>query len=138
MSKYDESEREMTALELADVFNTYAEPHDWGKQAQAMLRQQQAEIGRLIGAEPVAIRYNFDGYGYRYMDSGSGSDWQTRVIGEPLYTHPIGELSDEEIYKIAFHFEEEIEEYASGKWAIPKQDFVDFVRAILKKAREKL
>jgi hypothetical protein len=38
--------------------------------------------------EPVAIRYDFDGYGYRYMDSGSGSDWQTRVEGELLYTHP--------------------------------------------------
>jgi hypothetical protein len=38
--------------------------------------------------EPVAIRYNFDGYGYQYMDSGSGSDWLTRVDGEPLYTHP--------------------------------------------------
>ena len=38
--------------------------------------------------EPVAIRYDFDGYGYQYIDSGSGSDWQTRVQGEPLYTHP--------------------------------------------------
>ena len=38
--------------------------------------------------EPVAIRYDFDGYGYQYMDSGSGSDWQTRVEGEFLYTHP--------------------------------------------------
>jgi hypothetical protein len=36
--------------------------------------------------EPVAIRYDFDGYGYQYIDSGSGSDWQTRVQGEPLYT----------------------------------------------------
>ena len=34
----------MNANELADVFDTYAEPHDWGNQAQAMLRQQQAEI----------------------------------------------------------------------------------------------
>ena len=39
--------------------------------------------------EPVAIRYDFDGYGYKYMDSGSGSDWQTRVQGEPLYTAPL-------------------------------------------------
>jgi hypothetical protein len=39
-------------------------------------------------SNPVAIRYDFDGYGYKYMDSGSGSDWQTRVEGEPLYTHP--------------------------------------------------
>jgi hypothetical protein len=39
--------------------------------------------------EPVAIRYDFDGYGYQYMDSGSGSDWQTRVKGELLYAdHP--------------------------------------------------
>jgi hypothetical protein len=38
--------------------------------------------------EPVAMRYDFDGYGYKYIDSGSGSDWQTRVDGEPLYIHP--------------------------------------------------
>jgi hypothetical protein len=37
--------------------------------------------------EPVAIRYDFDGYGYQYMDSGSGSDWQTRVEGQLLYAH---------------------------------------------------
>jgi hypothetical protein len=42
--------------------------------------------------EPVAIRYDFDGYGYQYMDSGSGSDWQTRVDGELLYAHPAKEL----------------------------------------------
>ena len=38
--------------------------------------------------EPVAVRYDFDGYGYQYIDSGSGSDWQKRVRGEPLYTTP--------------------------------------------------
>jgi len=38
--------------------------------------------------EPAAIRYDFDGYGYQYIDFGSGSDWQTRVQGEPLYTAP--------------------------------------------------
>ena len=37
----------MNANELADELDTYAEPHDWGKQAQAMLRQQQAEIEAL-------------------------------------------------------------------------------------------
>ena len=37
----------MNANELADVFDTYAEPHDWGKQAATMLRQQQAEIEAL-------------------------------------------------------------------------------------------
>ena len=57
----------------------------------------QSNIGQAIEQEPVAIRYDFDGYGYQYMDSGSGSDWQTRVIGEPLYTHPMRELTNEEI-----------------------------------------
>jgi len=38
--------------------------------------------------EPVAMRYDFDGYGYMYIDSGSGSDWQTRKKGEFLYTKP--------------------------------------------------
>ena len=41
---------EMTANELADVFNTYDEPHDWGIQTQAMLRKQQAEIEALKNA----------------------------------------------------------------------------------------
>lgn len=34
----------------------------------------------------VAMRYGWDGYGYKYIDSGSGSDWQTRYTdAEPLY-----------------------------------------------------
>ena len=37
----------MTANELVNVFDTYAEPNDWGKQAQAMLQYQQIEIDRL-------------------------------------------------------------------------------------------
>jgi hypothetical protein len=72
--------------------------------------------------EPVAIRYDFDGYGYRYMDSGSGSDWQTRVEGEPLYTHPAKEITDMEIIQIANQFK-------NLEWAI-----VAFARAILRKA----
>ena len=49
-------------------------------------------------AEPVAVRYDFDGYGYIYMDAGSGSDWASRVKDcEFLYTHPQKELTDEEI-----------------------------------------
>ena len=37
----------MNANELADLFDTYEEPYDWGKQAATMLRQQQAEIEAL-------------------------------------------------------------------------------------------
>ena len=43
-------------------------------------------VGREMNNEAVAIRYDFDGYGYQYMDSGSGSDWQTRIEGEFLYS----------------------------------------------------
>ena len=51
-------------------------------QVQEMLALAQPE------QEPVAIRYDFDGHGYQYIDFGSGSDWQTRVKGELLYTTP--------------------------------------------------
>ena len=47
-----------------------------------------AEHQLLLKQEPVAVRYDYDGYGYQYIDSGTGSDWQTRVQGEPLYTAP--------------------------------------------------
>jgi len=121
--------------------------------------------------EPVAMRYDFDGYGYKYIDSGSGSDWQTREKGEFLYTkpffsqkpvammvkidgfdkpeftttcssaalkhpnytalydHPMRELSDEEILRIADSVV--INDRTLGNFSI------DFARAILKKASEK-
>jgi hypothetical protein len=37
-------------------------------------------------SDPDAMRYSFDGFGYKYIDSGSGSDWRTRhPDAEPLY-----------------------------------------------------
>lgn len=39
--------------------------------------------------EPVAVRYGFDGNGWRYADDGNGSDWFTRAMeypdAEPLF-----------------------------------------------------
>ena len=83
--------------------------------------------------EPVAIRYDFDGYGYQYMDSGSGSDWQTRVIGEPLYTHPMRELTDEEINKL---WAESHEDGIAMQQGFTTQQHY-FAHLILKKAQEK-
>jgi hypothetical protein len=42
--------------------------------------------------EPCAMRHSFDGYGYKYIDSGSGSNWQEFAKrnfpdAEPLYEH---------------------------------------------------
>ena len=64
-----------------------------------------AEAEKQEGDEPVAMRYDFDGYGYKYIDSGSGSDWQTREKGaEPLYTTPQQRkpLTSEQIDEIYF------------------------------------
>lgn len=39
--------------------------------------------------EPVAIRFDFDGYGWSYIDNGSGPDWKTQRFisgAEQLYT----------------------------------------------------
>ena len=56
-------------------------------------------------SEPVALRYEFDGNGYLYMDAGSGSDWASRVKDcEFLYTHPMRELSDDEIKHFTLRF----------------------------------
>lgn len=76
-------------------------------------------------AEPVACRYDFDGYGYLYMDAGSGSDWASRVKDcEFLYTQPMRELSEEEITLIAIKF-------SVGSTVLPHS----FARAIIKASR---
>ena len=86
-------------------------------------------------AEPVAVRYDFDGYGYMYMDAGSGSDWASRVKNcEFLYTHPQKELTDEEmleVYKKVFNKQNEFKEN------LKRRSYFDFARAILRKANEK-
>ena len=52
-----------------------------------------------------AIRHSFDGYGWQYIDSGSGSDWRERGMSypdaEPLYTQDrTTEMKSREISKI--------------------------------------
>jgi hypothetical protein len=78
--------------------------------------------------EPVALRYDFDGNGYLYMDAGSGSDWASRVKDcEFLYTHPKKELTDEEIIDAWKMF---------PNWG-HEQHILMFGRELLKKASEK-
>jgi hypothetical protein len=145
----------MTANELAQLIED-VHPRGFVKDAANMLRQQEAALlaeqkhNEMLMAEiealkkeaalqrlsdftqeadnePVAIRYDFDGYGYQYMDSGSGSDWQTRVEGEFLYTHPMRELRGYEIRTV-------IDEHWEKTSNV---NLFDFARAILKKASEK-
>ena len=52
------------------------------------LRQAIAEAERQE-QEPVAIRHDFDGYGWLYIDNGSGSNWKEKIKNaEPLFTAP--------------------------------------------------
>ena len=81
--------------------------------------------------EPVAMRYDFDGYGYQYIDNGSGSDWMTRIKNaEPLYRASQGRqwqsLTDSEISLV---LGSDILDEPSGT--------LEFVRAIEAKLREK-
>ena len=86
-------------------------------------------------SEPVALRYDFDGHGYLYMDAGSGSDWASRVKNcEFLYTHPMRELTDDEIGDVDAKFEKEFSPHGYG---MPWENFLVLVKAILKKASEK-
>jgi len=79
-------------------------------------------------SEPVALRYDFDGNGYLYMDAGSGSDWASRVKDcEFLYTHPQKELTDEEIIDAWKMF---------PNWG-HEQHILMFSRELLRKASEK-
>jgi hypothetical protein len=81
-------------------------------------------------SEPVAVRYDFDGHGYLYMDAGSGSDWASRVKDcEFLYTHPMCEVTDEQIHHVALQcWDYPIEEY-------PVFNQYKFARAIIKASR---
>ena len=124
----------MTANELADKLHEIYTGTDYEeiKEAATMLRQQQAEIGRLkqiidannlnqnIGQfvkaanEPVA-----------WMDDLSFFTEQPDDMDgvTPLYTHPVKELTDEKIWKL---------------WQTHLNDDITvFARAILKKASEK-
>jgi len=81
--------------------------------------------------EPVAMRYDFDGYGYQYIDNGSGSDWMTRIKdAEPLCRASQGRqwqsLTDSEISEA---LGADIHTEPSGEFR--------FVRSIENKLREK-
>ena len=146
-NQYHNLEDNMNANELADeVMEHYRAmlPRgfnvNWMQEAATMLRQQQAEIEALkqiidannlnqnIGQfvkptnEPVA-----------WMEIEEGGITEYKVWREPissksipLYTHPVKELTDEEINKVWY-------EDCSHR----HDSLIEFARAILRKAQEK-
>jgi hypothetical protein len=61
----------------------------------AVVERAKALLEDLRQCEPVAVRYGFDGYGFAFIDNGSGSDWLTRYPdGEPLFVIPEEQRND--------------------------------------------
>jgi hypothetical protein len=93
--------------------------------------QKLSDIGQEIENEPVAWRF----WGFNAMNepawvySDEWNKYYPLMEVEPLYTHPMRELTDEEIRKVA---DEVFKDYKN--WHHYQ---IDFARAILKKASEK-
>ena len=63
-------------------------------------------------------------------------DWKVdpmSIDGQSLYTHPVKELTDEEIYEIG----DEFVDGANDEHGYSEFDRIRFARAILRKAQEK-
>jgi hypothetical protein len=84
-----EAERGRTALRLARKFVGPTLSDELSIFLAALDAALEAQEDEALLNEPVAMRYDGDGYGYLYIDSGSGSDWQRRhKDAEPLYLAP--------------------------------------------------
>lgn len=64
------------------------------EQLPAALDALRDQLGLTTSSPPCAMRYDFDGHGWQYIDAGSGSDWMTRVPGaEPVYDGPTRQVA---------------------------------------------
>ena len=84
-------------------------------------------IGQFVKPtnEPVAWRCK------KFYENQEGWFYNENGIGEPLYTHPVKELTDEEIANTW----DDVRKDATLKPSM--KDMQDFARAILRKAQEK-
>ena len=61
------------------------------KEERALIQRSKIAFEEALAQEqePVAMRYDYDGYGWLYIDNGSGSNWREKIKNaEPLYTAP--------------------------------------------------
>lgn len=80
---------------MVEITTTVRGPEEWPAIPTLWLKcmeerdKAKAELSALKRQEPEAMRHSPDGYGWRYIDSGSGSDWETRhPESEPLIVRP--------------------------------------------------
>jgi len=136
----------MNANELADEFRdgkTFWQPDqilDWGYEAETMLRQKQSEIEALEQSKDRLIKTLLDvrgqqpvAYVNKYADGKELLDNGTDLTAEestPLYTHPVKELTDEEIHDL-------MDEIRQAVGDDIERAMYRMARAILRKAQEK-
>lgn len=76
---------------------------EWQEVLAEALRTPTAEQVR----EADAYRYDFDGHGWKYIDGGSGSDWQKRAKlhadAEPLFAMPLPTTDKERVLERLCH-----------------------------------
>ena len=146
----------MNANELADELDyCYGKeyPCPVSKEAATMLRQQQAEIealkeeldkqGKMIPFTESEIKYSKPQFPNKPVGWWDGNHKNVIGISKtkecedwiPLYTHPVKELTDEEIYKIANEIEAIQPQH--GLKLSNDLNVMDFARAILRKAQDK-
>ena len=107
----------MNANELADELERYLKGEEYDRlvwEIPDFLRQQQAEIEALKAGK------------IRAYDNGVED-------GRKPNTHPVKELTDEEIWEL---HQEHIDEVTCGH-SMKTVGFIEFARAILRKAQEK-
>jgi len=111
----------MNANELADVFNTYDEPHDWGAQAQAMLRQQQERIDRQAGEYEALVRIK------------ENKQAEIEALKKEAALQRLSDFTQEVEKTLT---DEEIKKVWQENLVVMGND-LDFAKAILRKAQEK-
>ena len=137
----------MNALKLADDLNNangfqYIAQLGLASQAATMLRQQQVEIQAL--KEKVKQNADLNEKVYLCKKKLKPIVWMAEVEGGtmytnyeypesiPLYTHPVKDLTDEEIMKL--YDQDDLYNIDEGQMYLKP---IEFARAILRKAQEK-
>lgn len=82
---FDEAGRALLTIHTNGTVE--GEFEDASEAARVFVEHLRGLLRQPTHSEPEAMRYGFDGFGYKYIDSGSGGDWRTRhPDAEPLYT----------------------------------------------------
>ena len=86
-----------------------------------------------MNAENEPVAWMVDGVLFNSLGTALNISFDIEQPCIPLYTHPVKELTDEEIWEL---HQEHIDEVTCGH-SMKTVGFIEFARAILRKAQEK-